>query len=450
MTGAALMKLGRAPMTWARWSGIRASMDESLRRLSFAGMPGLRSALGRLLRDAAADDAGEEAPRPKRRYLADAIEGVARVRAAPPGVRPMVLATWPFDPDNPFQALLTSRVEEAGIVPIGMDRLADLDDPVALPALAGLRADGVEVVLHLHWLARVLRGVGSEAEGSERVAAFVASLDAFRAAGGRLVWTVHNVLPHDTSFPVLDLALRQAVVDRADVVHVLSAGTVEAAASLYEIPAGKVLHVPHPALFGVYPDDVADDQARERYDLDDDDIVFGVVGNLRPYKGLDDLLEAFEALAASPPDARRRRLLIAGKPVDDASVEASLDRARRHADIVVDARRIPPEELSVPLRASDVIVLPYRASLNSGALLLALSFGRPVIAAASPHVAETVGEDAAITFDPGDRDALSLALRNVDRLLTGEARTAALATASRFDADELSLRFATGLRDRLG
>jgi beta-1,4-mannosyltransferase len=412
-------------------------------------MPELRSAIRRLLGGGAPNDAADGGSRPKRRYLADATEGVARVRAAGHD-RPMVLATWPLDRENPFQALLTSRFEEFGIVPIGMDRLADLDDPVALPALAGLRADGVQVVLHLHWLARVLRRVASEAEGRERVEAFLAAVDAFRDADGRLVWTVHNVLPHDTAFPALDLELRRGVVDRADIIHVLSAGTVEAAAARYAIPPDKVLHVPHPAYLGVYPDDVSDVDARRHYGLGADDVVFGFIGNLRPYKGLDDLLDAFESIVAEPPDARRRRLLIAGMPVADASIDALVARARSSPEVVVDARRIPAEELSIPLRASDVIVLPYRDSLNSGALLLALSFGRPVMAAASPHVIETVGTDASITFDPDDREALMTALRDVDRLLTTGAREAALATARRFDAAELSGQFAVALRERLG
>ena len=312
-------------------------------------MPKLRAAVRRLLRGRAAfgDDAAGDRPRPKRRYLADALEGVARVRAAG-NDRPMILATWPLDRENPFQTLLTGRAEEFGIVPIGMDRLADLDEPVGLPALVALRADGVEVVLHLHWLARVLRGVASEAEGRERVASFLAALDAFLGAGGRLVWTVHNVLPHETRFPALDLELRQAVVARADLVHVLSSGTVEAAAPSYEIPAAKVLHVPHPAYLGVYPDDVSDADARAVLGIAAEDIVFGVVGKLRPYKGLDDLLDAFEGLTASPPDARRRRLLIAGMPAADPAIDALLARARANPDVIVDARHIPAEELSVP------------------------------------------------------------------------------------------------------
>jgi beta-1,4-mannosyltransferase len=415
-------------------------------------MPDLRQTIRRLLRGAAGDEAepgGPGRPGPKRRYLADATEGIARVRAAGHD-RPIVVALWPLDAQNPFQALLTSRFEEAGLVPVGMDRLADLDDPVALPALAALRGDGVEVVLHVHWLARVLRGAASYAEAWERAAAFLASLDAFQETGGRMVWTVHNVLPHDTKFPDVDLALRRALAERADVVHVLSEGTVAAAAPLFDIPAEKVLHVPHPAYLGVYPDEVSDADARRHYGLGLDDVVFGLVGHLRPYKGLDDLLDAFESLLAAPPDGRRRRLLIAGPPATDPSIEAVLARARAHPDVVVDARRIPAEELSIPLRASDVIVLPYRSSLNSGALLLALSFGRPVIAAASPHVSETVGPDASITFEPDDRDALAASLRGADALLAPEARVAAIATARRFDPDALSRRFAATLRERLG
>jgi beta-1,4-mannosyltransferase len=409
-------------------------------------MPELRSAVRRLLGRASGEDG-----RPKRQYVADAMAGIARARGA--GFdRPIVVAVWPYDPENPFQDLLMRRADEAGIVPVGMDRLADLDDPVALPALVGLRSsERAIVVLHLHWLARVLRGVADEDEGLERVTSFVAALDAFRMAGGQIVWTVHNVLPHDTAYPALDRAIRKAVVARAEIIHVLSAGTVEAAAVEYEIPQEKVLHVPHPAYLGTYPDSVSDADARRHYDLAPDDLVYGFVGNIRPYKGLDDLIEAFEAVTATPrSDGRRRRLLIAGMPIGDPSVADSLERARRDSDIVVDARRLPPDEIGTALRASDVAVLPYRASLSSGALLLALSFGRPVIASTSPGVTETVGADASITFPAGDRGALGQALIAADRLLAPEARDAALATARRFDPDEISRAFGRALRDRLG
>lgn len=410
-------------------------------------MPQLRSAVRRLL--GRSDDGGDG--RPKRRYLEDAREGIERVRTAGHD-RPILLVTWMYDAENPFQALLTGHAEEAGIVTVGMDRLADLDDPVALPALVALRSsERVIVVLHLHWLARVLRGVTDETEGLERVRSFVAALDAFRMAGGQIMWTVHNVLPHDTAYPALDRAIRKAVVARAELIHVLSAGTVDAAAASYEIPPSKVLHLPHPAYMGIYPDDVSVADARKHYGLGENEVVYGFVGNIRPYKGVDDLLAAFESVNSGPArtDGRRRRLLVAGLPSAHPEIAELLARMERNSDIVVDARRLPADALSVPLRASDVVVLPHRESLNSGALLLALSFGRPVVAAASPGVTETVNEDAAITFEAGDRGSLAQALVVADRLMTPEASEAALATARRFDPDEISRAFGKALRERL-
>lgn len=410
-------------------------------------MPHLRSAVRRLL--GRSDDGGDG--RPKRRYLEDAREGIERVRTAGHD-RPILLVTWMYDAENPFQALLTGHAEEAGIVTVGMDRLADLDDPVALPALVALRSsERVIVVLHLHWLARVLRGVTDETEGLERVRSFVAALDAFRMAGGQIMWTVHNVLPHDTAYPALDRAIRKAVVARAELIHVLSAGTVDAAAASYEIPPSKVLHLPHPAYMGIYPDDVSVADARKHYGLGENEVVYGFVGNIRPYKGVDDLLAAFESVNSGPArtDGRRRRLLVAGLPSAHPEIAELLARMERNSDIVVDARRLPADALSVPLRASDVVVLPHRESLNSGALLLALSFGRPVVAAASPGVTETVNEDAAITFEAGDRGSLAQALVVADRLMTPEASEAALATARRFDPDEISRAFGKALRERL-
>ena len=162
----------------------------------------------------------------------------------------------------------------------------------------------------------------------------------------------------------------------------------------------------------------------------------------------DDLAVELAIYETGEPPEFRAWVTSDGEPVPPSAVDLEVRLTR--LGNVVDARRIPPEQLSLPLRASDVMVLPYRSSLNSGALLLALSFGRPVIAAASPHVIETVGSDAAITFEPHDRRGLEAALRGVDRLLTPAARDAALSTAKRFDPDALSRRFASALRERLG
>ena len=151
-----------------------------------------------------------------------------------------------------------------------------------------------------------------------------------------------------------------------------------------------------------------------------------------------------------PRDGTPRRLLIAGQPGREPGIAELLERARAHPDVVLHAARIEPDAIGAYLRAADVAVLPYRRSLNSGALMLAMSFDLPVIVPAGGGLAEIVDGRNGITFEGGDRAALVDALRRAPAIATPAGRAAAGATARRFDAAEISEQFAVGLRERLG
>jgi beta-1,4-mannosyltransferase len=112
-------------------------------------------------------------------------------------------------------------------------------------------------------------------------------------------------------------------------------------------------------------------------------------GLIRPYKGVDSLLAAFAAT-----DDPQTRLRIVGKPVNTELTElvekASTDddRVSARLDYVDD------ETLADEVGQADLVVLPYQDMHNSGALLLALSLGRPVLVPQAPvtvALAEEVG-----------------------------------------------------------
>lgn len=355
--------------------------------------------------------------------------------------RPAVLAYFPPDPGNPFQALLYRQAGAAGVAPVAMPSLDHLE------ALAGLRGIGVDVVLHLHWLRRVTQGATDDADAHARVAACIARLDAFLAAGGHIVWTAHNVLPHDTAFPDADVALRQGVVDRALLVHVLAAGTAEAIGDRYRLPpADRIVHVPHPSYRGAYPEGPSREQARLWLGIGPTERVDAFVGAIRPYKGLGELLEAFDEVAAA---GRPRRLIVAGSPDGSAEMDALVDACLAHPNVLLFAERLAPEDLATVLRAADVAVLPYRDALNSGVLSLALTFGLPVVAPDIPGVRELVDERVAALFRPGEPGALADAVRRADERIGPAATTRALEIAAAHDPDALSARFATALRAAL-
>src|SRR5207248_338927 len=126
-------------------------------------------------------------------------------------------------------------------------------------------------------------------EADKRTRRFLERVDAYRASGGRLAWTVHNILPHEARFEKAESWLCGQIAERADVIHVLAAGTRELVAPQYDLPADRIIHVPHPSYRGAYADHVSRLDARHELGLMPDELVFSAIGAIRPYKGLDEL-----------------------------------------------------------------------------------------------------------------------------------------------------------------
>jgi glycosyltransferase involved in cell wall biosynthesis len=350
---------------------------------------------------------------------------------------PLLLAYLPAFDTNPYQALLYSMAREHGIAAVPMHTPAQFAE---LPPLA---AAGIETVLHLHWLHVLTRDAGSEEQARAKAAAFLEQLDAYLALGGRLVWTVHNILPHDATYEAVEGWLAGEVARRSHAIHVLATNTIELVAPYYELPPERVFVVPHPGFARTYPDSISRLDARHELDLDPDELVGAMVGAIRPYKGIDELLDVWARLDVP------RRLLIAGVPGSHAAVAPLLERAALDANVLLDARRIDAAEMQLFLRAADFAVLPYRRSLNSSVLLLALTFGLPIVVPEGGGLEELADPAYARTFVPGEPESLLAALQAIPELLTPAARAAATATAAALDPVELSHRFATMLRTML-
>jgi glycosyltransferase involved in cell wall biosynthesis len=167
------------------------------------------------------------------------------------------------------------------------------------------------------------------------------------------------------------------ISERADLIHVLSAETPALVDPLYRLDPAKVVVIEHSSYLGYYPDRITRDEARSRLGLSPDRTVLVTLGGIRPYKALDVLLDAFEELSR---DDSALHLLIAGRVMaDPAGAElaarcARLERVTGHFD------HVPDDEVQVWMNAADLAVLPYRDILNSGAFLLAQTFGLPVVA----------------------------------------------------------------------
>ena len=371
-----------------------------------------------------------------RAFTSSTVEAAAAQLRAQGHAAPVLLAYHQASPDNPFQDLLYRRAWDHGLAPVPLWDAADID---RLPELvpAGMRA-----VLHLHWVNRVVGSSPDAAEAAVRAGAFAARLDGVRAAGIPIVWTAHNVLPHDTPYPAEDALVRKAIVERASLIHLLAAGTPELAAPWYEIPAERTVHVPLPSFKNAYPDVLTRAQARFALGLPGDAWVAVLIGGLRAHKGLNVLMDALDLAAEQEP---RLHLVIAGSPVKSASTEAFLERARAHPRVSLHARMIPADDMQLFLRAADAAVLPYLVTLNSAVLMTALAFDLPVVVPPVGGIAETITPEVAATFQPDDPASLARAILAVRDLPADTVVAAARRISDSHDADRLSDRLMTAI-----
>lgn len=154
--------------------------------------------------------------------------------------------------------------------------------------------------------------------------------------------------------------------------------------SLFPFVQNKRTHIiPHGNsgwLLKYFPQDHDWEVLRQRYNVKPGQPVILFFGLLAPSKGIQDLIEAF-ALIRKSCDAK---LLIAGYPTKHINMEelkekiAGLDLTEH---VSLDMRYIPLEEVGGLMGLATVAVYPYRSSTQSGALQVAYTFGRPVVAA---------------------------------------------------------------------
>ena len=268
---------------------------------------------------------------------------------------------------NPYQELLYAPFPRHFQIQSG-----SLDD-ISAEIQKAHTANGY--VFHLHWTNPVLQGAESLEKARKRIDNFLHKLDEFCALGGILVWTVHNLLPHETLFPELEKELRQELVSRAQVIHVHSPRVPELVRSTFEIPLHKTVLAPHGNYLGVYPVTMDREQARQELDLPRDVPVFLFLGQIRAYKGLHRLQSAFAVCLEKFPESH---LLVAGKVREEEAEEirglfSGMQQCRLHPYFV------PDEQLGNYLQAADYVVLPYQQVLTSGSVILAQSFGLPPI-----------------------------------------------------------------------
>jgi D-inositol-3-phosphate glycosyltransferase len=238
----------------------------------------------------------------------------------------------------------------------------------------------------------------------------------YKMLGRKVTLTAHNVnqARRDANDSFLNRLTLRIQYRLADHIFVHTQKMKDELLQDFGVRDRAVTIIRHP-VNNAFPDtDLTPDEAKKQLGIRNGEKTILFFGRIRPYKGLEYLLDAFQRVAAGRDDYR---LIIAGEPKKGSEnyqeqIEQQIQRTGVSASVIQKFQFIPDEDAELYLKAADVLVLPYKEIFQSGVLFLSLSFGLPVIAADVGSFREEIIEGkTGFLCTPGDTADLAKTIR---------------------------------------
>jgi len=298
--------------------------------------------------------------------------------------------------ENPYITMLTGELEKCG------DQITYFSSRALLK-----RHD----VVHVHWPEYLVRWRRLSLTLLD-IVKIIVLLRVARMRGSALVWSGHNLEPHEMQRPRLWGLYCRLFVSQVDLLISTGPGATEMLKRRYPRLTGVAATVvPHGHYRGVYPVSRHAEGLRERLGLDGKRPVLLAFGQIRSYKNVPAIVRAWRQRSELG-----AQLVVAGKPSNPALGAEIRREVAGCADVHLLFGFVADDDVSALLDLSDVVLAPYlpRSALNSGAAILALSLGKPVVLTDTPSARDLralVGPRWVYLCDGSPEDAIKVAVR---------------------------------------
>lgn len=342
------------------------------------------------------------------------------------------------DDNNPYQRKLAEGLKGCGISVQGL--------PYRRVFLQDVLRYKKPIVLHLHWLHSFLvRTTIVKSLISSTL--FVAQLIILKLAGVKIVWTVHNLKNHDNQHLGLERFFTSVVARLCNSIIVHGESVKSEVAEVLGLKSESKLHtVPHGNYIGCYPNERSREYAKAQLSLTNTP-TFLFLGLIRPYKGVIELMDAFSSVdresignessphqidhhllehqvSSSPTQTLikpRAKLLIVGKiwSEDIEFRQQVIAKADDTPGVTLISEFIPDEELQLYFNACDAVIFPYKDILTSGAVLLAMSFGKACVAPRLGCMQDVLDDEGSFLYEIDNTSGLADSLQQAIKEKSG-------------------------------
>ena len=231
-----------------------------------------------------------------------------------------------------------------------------------------------------------------------KFSAFMVSILWARLTGSRIVWEVNNVRSHEHRFPLFEAILMAVFIRSVSGVIHYSISSARETINIYPaLERVPWIVIPHPNFRHIYQKRGDAARGRKILEVNEGEIVLLAFGLIRRYKGTKQLIELFKKI-----EGTRLRLVIAGRPINQAYAAELQLAAQPDSRVRLIFREIPHAEVPDIYAVTTLHCAPFRAILNSGSVILALSLACPVIAprlGSLQDLEERVGKEWITLYD---------------------------------------------------
>ena len=235
-----------------------------------------------------------------------------------------------------------------------------------------------------------------------------------RKRGIKVIYTVHNVLPHDSGTE--QQAKYKIIYSLADRLICHDICAKQRLIEEFQVPLEKISVIAHGPLFD-QPTQRAVGNGRQSLGLAKQQTLVLWQGILRPYKGVSFLLQAWRRVMSELGE-EQACLAIVGNGDQEliASIQEEVASLGIAPTVKLDLRFISVDEMTDLYLDADVLVYPYSEVTTSGALMTGIGYGKAIIATRLPAFEQLLhDEQNALLVSYGNADELASTLLRLIR-----------------------------------
>jgi orotate phosphoribosyltransferase len=305
----------------------------------------------------------------------------------------------PFSYDNPEPGMIVDSLKKKG-VSVHVAKIHNL-----FPLIKSIGEQGKPHVVHLHWVHFFILGKSRIITLIKSIS-FLSELLILKLCGIKLVWTIHNIFSHESRYPRWELFINRLIARLCNELIVHTNSIKLEVRSKYKLSNSKSIGTVCPLNYASsYENTMSQSEARKVLTLKPKDFVFLYFGLVRAYKGVNDLIERFNELEADG-ETKNIKLLIVGKPLNEKIHDNVLSRCAINRNIMPVLKWVDDKEIQIYMNAANIAVFPFENILNSGSVVLAMSFRNPVIAPAMGSIPEILDSKGGFMYKASEKEGL--------------------------------------------